>query len=146
MWGLDQNEFLYIAIMKIHFLRCPVCFHWTITNEWRCGMLRAMYTLLLSRHPHPLIMCPHLYACSKPIPLLVFSFTRYAVNTIAVSKWAHMLMHPICQMSSVCTLSVFPWLLPNNHCFSNHAVSCYIYGRKTGTKSETQCSVLGFRQ
>lgn len=97
-------------------------------------MLKAVYTLLLSLHPHPFIMCPHLYACSKPIPLPEFSCTRYAVNTIAISKWAYMLTHPICQMSSVCSLSVFPWLLPNNHCFFNHDVSCNIYGRKTAQK------------
>lgn len=43
-------------------------------------------------------------------------------------------MHPIWQMSSVCSLSVFPWLLPNNHCFFNRAVSCNIYGHKTAQK------------
>lgn len=134
MWALEPNEYLYIVSMKTHLLRCPLCFHWTITNEWRCGMLKAVYTLLLSLHPHPFIMCPHLYACSKPVPLPEFSCTRYAVNTIAVSKWAYMLTHPIWQMSSVCSLSVLPLLLPNNHCFFNHAVSCNIYGHKMAQK------------
>lgn len=134
MWALELNKLLYTVSMKTDLLRCPVCFHWTITNEWRCGMLRAMYTVPLSLHPHPFIMCLHLYACSKPIPLPEFSCTRYAVNTVAFGKWAQTLTHPIWQMSSVRSLSVFPRLLPNNHCFCNPCCRCNIYGRKTWQK------------